>query len=115
VIDWAGAGGGRLPLLDLLHLIAHAERATRSWSLGRAIVDRLLPAAAAGGDDLVRAYSGRIGIDPKPRLLTAFVAAYWLAFVGASLESYADRATRSAWLEENVHAVLRAGFPELPA
>jgi hypothetical protein len=115
VIDWAGAGGGRLPLLDLLHLLANTERAPRSWSLGRAIVDRLLPMTREGGDELVRSYCRRIGLDPEPGLLTTFAAAYWLSFVGESLGSYADRANRPAWLEENVHAVLRAGFPGLPA
>jgi hypothetical protein len=109
VIDWAGAGEGRLPLLDLLHLDANSERAARSWSLGRAIVERLLPMARGGGDEMVRAYCRRIGIEPEPRLLEAFVAAYWLCYVAWSVGSYADRASRPAWLEENVHAVLRAG------
>jgi aminoglycoside phosphotransferase (APT) family kinase protein len=109
VIDWAGAGEGRLPLLDLLHLVANSERAAGSWSLGRAIVERLLPMTRGGGDEMVRTYCRRIGIDPEPGLLTAFVAAYWLSYVGWSIWSYADRASRPAWLEENVHAVLRAG------
>jgi hypothetical protein len=109
VIDWAGAGGGRLPLLDLFHLMANSERASRSWSLGRAIVEWLIPMSRGGGDEIVRAYCRRTGIDPEPRLLTAFVAAYWLSYVAWSVGSYADRASRPAWLEENVQAVLRAG------
>jgi hypothetical protein len=100
VVDWSGAGGGRLPLLDLLHLLV--DRA--EGPLGDAITGWLLPELERGGGPLVRAYCRRLGLEPDPPLLRALAAAYWLDHIAHHLRSYADRAQRPAWLARNVHA-----------
>src|SRR4051812_46004924 len=98
VVDWSGAGAGRLPLLDLFHLLVdHAEGA-----VGDAIVGWLLPEAARGGGPLVAGYCRRVGLEPGPALLRSFAAAYWLDHMAHHLRSYADRAQRPAWLARNV-------------
>ena len=78
VIDWDGAGPGRLPLIDLLHLriSAHQERTRRPFA--RALVDDLLPWARAGGDEVAQAYLSRIGLELDSGRLEQFVLAYWL-------------------------------------
>ena len=100
VVDWSGAGAGRLPLLDLYHLLV--DRAP--GQLGDAITGWLLPEAERGGGPLVRAYCERLGLEPDPPLLRALAAAYWLDHIAHHLRSYADRAERPAWLARNVHA-----------
>jgi aminoglycoside phosphotransferase (APT) family kinase protein len=100
VVDWSGAGAGRLPLLDLYHLLV--DRA--EGMIGDAIVSWLLPAVASGGGPLVASYCARVGLDRDPELLRALAAAYWLEHIAHHLRSYADRAERPAWLARNVHA-----------
>jgi hypothetical protein len=108
VVDWDYAGEGRLPLLDLFHLLVNEER--RQWrsSLGSVIAGRLLPLAAAGGGPEVSEYCGRVGLDSDPVLLTDLALAYWLDYVARLLELYADRAARPVWMRDNVTAVLNA-------
>ena len=108
VVDWSAARAGALPLLDLWHLLAHAEPAARERPLGDAVVGRLLPAAERGGGPLVAAYCQRIGLSPEPPLLRALAVAYWLEHVAGDLRAYADRRARPAWLARNVHAVAAA-------
>jgi hypothetical protein len=67
-----------------------------------------LPWARAGGDDVVRSFAGRIGIDVTPARLEALVTAYWLARVAYQLTRYADRAERTVWKTQNVDVVLDA-------
>jgi aminoglycoside phosphotransferase (APT) family kinase protein len=108
VIDWDNGGPGRLPLLDLLHLRVNAVRAATHQFLGPAVVEYLLPWARAGGDELVRNYARRIGIEPTTAQLEAFAVAYWLDRIGHELESHADRVDRPVWMEQNVELVVRA-------
>jgi aminoglycoside phosphotransferase (APT) family kinase protein len=108
VIDWDHGGPGRLPLLDLLQLRVNAVRAATHEFLGPAVVNYLLPWARAGGDELVRSYTRRIGIEPTTAQLEAFVVAYWLDRVGHELESHADRVDRPVWMQQNVELVVRA-------
>jgi hypothetical protein len=107
VVDWDAAGPGRLPLLDLLHLRHMADRpADLDW--GPRLAEQLLPWARGGGDEATREYCRRVGFEPRPDVLAALVAAYWLDRLAYQLATYADRAHRSRWLERNVIAVLRA-------
>jgi hypothetical protein len=108
VVDWDYAGEGRLPLLDLFHLLVNEERRRRRVGLGRAIADWLLPSARSGGLPDVRELCRRISLEADPKLLAALAAAYWLDYVARQLELYADRAARPVWMRDNVSLVLRA-------
>ena len=107
VVDWASAGPGRLPLVDLLHLTTDAVRERRRGHLGPAIVDYLLPWARAGGDELARSYCRRVGFDPEPATLEALAIAYWLDFTAGQLALFSDRA-EPMWIRQNVELVLAA-------
>lgn len=113
VLDWDAAGPDRLPLLDLLHL--HLTRSSyggdEDW--GRAVVERLLPLAQAGGDAVIRRYCRAIGLDAERRLLEALVLAYWLEYVAYQLRTHGDRRLQPAWIEGNVALVLRDVAPLL--
>lgn len=108
VVDWTRAGGGRLPLLDLLHLFLNIEWARRGGHLGEAFAEYLLPWARAGGDELSREYCRRIDLELTRTRLEALTAAYWLDLVADDLRTYADRPLRPGWMEKNVHLVVRA-------
>lgn len=105
VVDWDGAGGGRLPLLDLLHLLlsAHQER-TRAY-LGQALTGYLLPSLRAGVAS-VEAYLRRIGLDLGPERVEQLAIAYWLDRMAQEAVSFADRARRPVWLRHNVDDVV---------
>ena len=83
-------------------------RAGTHQFLGPALVEHLLPWARAGGDDHSRAYARQIGIEPTAQELETFVLAFWLDRVGHEVSSYADRAERPVWIEQNVDLVLQA-------
>jgi aminoglycoside phosphotransferase (APT) family kinase protein len=109
VVDWAAAGPGRLPLLDLLHLHVSAKRWLTNSQLGPVLIEDFLPWArngGGGGDDL-REYCRRLGLELTTRELEALVVAYWLDHVAYELRTYSDR-TRSSWVDANVTAVLDA-------
>ncbi len=108
VVDWDHGGPGRLPFLDLLQLRLNMIRAGTHQFLGPALVEHLLPWAQAGGDDHSRAYARQIGIEPTVHELETFVLAFWLDRVGHEVSSYADRAERPVWIEQNVDLVLKA-------
>lgn len=108
VIDWEDACAGQLPLLDLFHLELTADRTLAPAQWGAAITDRLLPAARAGGSELMRGYCQRTGVDAAPELLVDLTFAYWLERAAIELGSFADRRLRTAWMDENVVRVLDA-------
>jgi hypothetical protein len=105
VVDWDGAGPGRLPLLDLFHLQLSAQRERTRKYLGAALLDELLPSLRAG-DPLVARYCERIGIRADAALLEHLAIAYWLDRVAFELRVFGDRALRPLWMQENVHRVL---------
>lgn len=107
VIDWDAAGGGRMPLLDLLHLRLNAQRRPAADEWGRAVVAQLVPWAREGGDEVARGYLARIGVELDREALVALVGAYWLDHVAHQL-LYIDRDTRPAWLRSNIDLVLNA-------
>ena len=102
VIEWDAAGPGRLPLLDLLHLITSIRRQRTRRYLGVAVVEDLLPWARDGGDELVRSYCDRIGVRLEPGWLELLALAYWLDRVAFDLRTFADRGRRDVWLRNNV-------------
>jgi len=106
VVDWAAAGSDRLPLVDLIHLQLSEHRWATNESLGRPLVEEMLPWAQRGGDEHARSYCQQLGFEPKPERLEALVIAYWLDRVAHELEAYSDR-REPRWLSLNVDPVLR--------
>ncbi len=108
VVDWDAAGPGRLPLLDLLHLIVTSRWRGVDLGWGPAIASHLLPWARDGGDETARDHCARVGIDPDPALLERLAVAYWLDRAAAQLSTHAEYWEDRAWIEANVAAVARA-------
>jgi phosphotransferase family enzyme len=108
VVDWHGAGAERLPLVDLMHLRLSAVFEPRRQYLGSALVEHLLPWARSGGDEFSRTYCERIGLRLAPGQLEDLALSYWLTRTARELESYADRAERPVWIQNNVDRVARA-------
>jgi aminoglycoside phosphotransferase (APT) family kinase protein len=106
VVDWHGAGGGRLPLLDLLHLRLSSVFAQRRQYLGTALVEYLIPWARSGGDGAARAYCEQVGVDSTSERLEKLVLAYWITRTARELEMYADRVERPLWMKHNVDFVI---------
>jgi hypothetical protein len=102
VVDWNKAGADRAPLHDLLNLRLAVEMHRTGSSFGRGFADWLLPLLRSGGDDAIRSYCSRVGLEPTRPLLTALASAYWLDRVAGQIRTYADRTRRAGWLRENV-------------
>jgi hypothetical protein len=106
VIDWDSAGPGRLPVVDLLHL-QHVTDEFADVDWGPRLVERLLPWARAGGDDVVHAYSEQLGLSIDAEQLEALVLAYWLDYVSFQLKSHPHRFEQARWLDANVRRVVQ--------
>jgi hypothetical protein len=119
VLDWDAGGPGRLPLLDLLHLELTRTPYGGDERWGKAVLDRLLPLARAGGNEPVRSYLRGVGVEPEHAVLESLVLAYWLEYAAYQLRTHPDRRADRAWLEGNVELVLRLTdarvTPRLPA
>jgi hypothetical protein len=107
VVDWAAAGPGRLPLLDLFHLHIGCRRERAGLSLGSAFLayaDARTDAETAA----IRAYCARVGVSPSDGENDALLAAYWLEALARELAD-PDRAVDvqdASWLDENLDAVI---------
>lgn len=108
VVDWDAGGPGRLPLLDLLHLLHLAQYPLGDEDWGPTIARHLLPWARSGGDDVARDYCDRIGLDADPRLLEPLAIAYWLDRVAYILRTHRQRRAEPRWLARNVDLVVEA-------
>ena len=111
VVDWSSAGGGRLPFLDLLHLIVSEPRELARQNLGAAFVNHLLPFLRDGGDDRLREYGRRLGLAPTPHELDALAVAYWIEALGRSIrdpDGGPDEPSARSWLTNNVAPILTA-------
>ena len=108
VLDWDAGGPGRVPGIDLLHLQLTRTPYGGDDDWGRAVVERLLPAARSGGDELLRRYCDELGIEPRPRVLEALVFAYWLEYAAYQLRAHLDRRSQPEWIEGNIELVARA-------
>lgn len=107
VADWDAAGPARLPVVDLLHF-RHSMRQRAHVDWGPALVRELLPWARDGGDDFLRTYCSRLGVETDGKLLEALVLAYWLDYVSYRLQTHAYQAFEPHWVERNVSFVLDA-------
>ena len=106
VVDWDVAAAGCLPALDLLQLRLSEHRAKTRQYVGVAVVEHLLPWARNGGDDVVRSYARRVGLELDPARLEALVLAFWLDYVSQELRKYGDRAGRPVWMRDNISVVV---------
>ncbi len=113
VVDWDAAGPGRLPLVDLLHLQLTRSGAYADADWARLALERLLPAARAGGDEAIRRYCEAVGLTPDPAVLKALVFAYWLEHAAYQLRAHPVRRVQPAWIEGNVELVLRSASEAL--
>jgi hypothetical protein len=107
VLDWDAAGPGRLPVVDLLHLQLARVPYGSDEDWGRAVIERLLPSARSGGDQLVRRYNAELGLEADARLLEALVYAYWLEYAAYQVRAHPDRLSSPSWIEGNVRLVAR--------
>lgn len=108
VVDWDSAAVGRLPFLDLFHLLTSEAQRPGPYSWGPALVEDLLPWTDGGGDAHARRYGAALGIVVDQPLLRALVTAYWVDWVAYQLTSYAQRSADQRWLQANVERVLDA-------
>jgi hypothetical protein len=113
VVDWDSAGVGRLPLLDLLHLLVTRAGPFADDEWGEAVVERLLPVARAGGDEAVRRYCREVGLPADPATLETFVWAYWLDFAAYQLRTHLLRRSQPRWIERNVERLARSAAEAL--
>jgi Phosphotransferase enzyme family len=115
VVDWTGAGAGRLPLLDLMHLHVSARRERDGRPLGAAVTDYArgrTPAEQQAIDE----YAGRTGLTRADggRLVTA----YWLFATARELtdpDRARDAKATARFLRDNVHRPARELIPRRPA
>lgn len=108
IVDWDGGGPDRLPLEDLVQLLAADVGPRGALGYGRALVDGVLPWARAGGDGDARRLLEAAGAPPSADLLRALVAGAWLRRTAAQLERYGDRSARARWIDVNVRDVAGA-------
>ena len=108
VVDWDGAGPGRLALLDLLHLILTSRGRPLDLEWGPTLVRELVPWARRGGDALAREYCARVGMDADPRMLELLVVAYWLDRAAGQLGSHAEHWEDRDWIGSNIESVARS-------
>jgi hypothetical protein len=106
VVDWEHAGDGRLPVLDLLQLIATLPR--NGLGVTAAVTGRLLPWARAGGDATLRRSCAPFGLDVTPALVERLVIAFWLDQLARQLAKCGDRGGSPRWSMDNVDRVLAA-------
>jgi peptidoglycan/xylan/chitin deacetylase (PgdA/CDA1 family) len=108
VVDWEGAGMGRLPVVDLLHLQMSSAALRSRRPHGRIVIENL---ERVGEDPLVRTYCERLGLDLETEQLRMLVAAYWLDYTGDQLVRSIDPLARPEWVRENVHGALESFRP----
>lgn len=88
VVDWSSAGPGRLPLLDLLHLIVNSRRlrARRGW-LAEVIRDSL-SGTRLHADPHIRSYTSRLGLTLEREQFQALAVTYCLDVVARRVRLY---------------------------
>lgn len=108
VIDWSGGGPNGMPLLDLLHLRLSSIRERTREPLGHAVANHLLSGELAGDDDVLRAYSARLGLRFSPAEQRALATAYWLDALARELRDpdSPHGPDEIGWESENVRPVL---------
>jgi aminoglycoside phosphotransferase (APT) family kinase protein len=108
VVDWDSGGPGRLPLLDLFHLLHLAQYPLGDEDWGPSLVRHLFPSARAGASATVQEYCARVGVAPDGSLLEALAVAYWLDRAAYILRTHRQRRAEPRWLESNIDHVLES-------
>jgi hypothetical protein len=108
VIDWSAGGPDGMPLLDVLHLRLSSIRERTREPLGHAVAKHLLSGETAGDDDVLRAYSTRLGLRFSPAEQRALATAYWLDALARELRDPDSLLGPEAigWRNDNVRPVL---------
>jgi len=105
IVDWEAGGAGRLPLLDLLHLLsAPSGPRTATPEPGRAFESTWK--TLDGDNAAISDYCQRIGINGDRVVLRRLAVAFWLERTAWVIDR-AVHDTDRAWLERNVEGVLR--------
>jgi aminoglycoside phosphotransferase (APT) family kinase protein len=107
VVDWAGAGGGRPPLLDLLQLRVADLREAHGLDLGPALL-RFAALRNPTDDAAIRDYADRLGLELGQPEWHALLVAFWLDALSRALRDPDPlvRPADSAWREANVERVI---------
>lgn len=103
VVDWDAWHPAGAPGTDLLNLYAtehHGPGIGAAWS------ER--PWRSEGFGAATRRYWDALGLRPTTEELDAIAVAWWAGQVAASLRRLPHLADDAAWLEANVHAVVRS-------
>ena len=106
VLDWDTASADSLPLLDLYDLLSLPAGRRRHPQIGARLETALLPMAAAGGEERVRAYCEATGTPPERDLLEAVAAVYWARRAARAVREHPLRAERESWVRENIRRPL---------
>jgi aminoglycoside phosphotransferase (APT) family kinase protein len=108
VVDWAGASGGRLPLLDLLQLRVADLRDAHGLDLGPALL-RFAALRDPRDDAAIRDYADRLGLELGEPEWHALLVAFWLDALARALRDPDPlvRPADPAWREANVERVIR--------
>ena len=102
VVDWDWGGSRRLPLHDLLDLVALSDRRTRDAPPGDRL--RRLWTVDVADDRRVADYCHGVGIAPDRRTHEALVISYWLDRTARHLGTRS--AVPAGWVVDNVTAPL---------
>lgn len=107
VVDWAAAGAGRLPVLDLLHMRIAELRDLDRLDLGPALV-RFADRGGPEDDPVIAAYVERLGLELSAPEWHALLVAYWLDALARELRDPDPlvRPDDRAWREANVERVI---------
>lgn len=111
VLDWDAASPVSLPGLDLLHLCATATPDLRRLAHGARCSGPLQSLVLGPEGAAWRAWMRGQEIEPDPATIEALVWAYWLGRLARDVRTFADRASRGAWLDLNLQRPLNAIGP----
>jgi aminoglycoside phosphotransferase (APT) family kinase protein len=107
VLDWDSAMPGTPALLDVMHLLLLSDRRARRLPHGSRSLRVLLPLAQDGGDARMRRYCAATATPSGASTLEGVALAYWVSRVGRDLRTFANRPSRRAWMEANLHQPVR--------
>jgi len=100
IVDWGGSGPGRLPFLDLFHLLATESSGTGPFDVGAAARQYLLPLVRRGGGPYVGSYARETGLPLEAETLELLAFAYWLDRLAHDLRATVSPAAIAAQAEE---------------
>lgn len=106
VVDWDAYRTDPVPGLDLVHLVATAERLARRRSMGAEVLSR--PWTRDPLRSAVTSYAERLDLRLDEDRWTAIGVAWWLGQLVDTLTRTPELASDEAWTSRNIGAVLAA-------